>query len=150
MQQPRHVRGGEARGALGRGGDDDLVVALVRDQLEQRVAVGAAALDPAVDRDARARRRLLDGLEQRQGEFALARQRGVERQVQRDRRQVGGDERGVLGPGDAQRRVERGLRQRAADDREQDPGAAVRMPAVPAAGGQRDRAAARPPRPQRR
>ena len=45
--------------------------------------------------------------------LALARERRVERQVHRHAREVGRDERRVLGAGEPQRRVERGLRERA-------------------------------------
>ena len=48
-----------------------------------------------------------------------ARKRGVQRQAHRHAREVGGDERRALGAGDPQRGVERGLRQRLADEREQ-------------------------------
>ena len=84
----------------------------------------AAALDAAVDRDAGRARALLDGLQQRQRHLALAGQRRVEGQVQRYGREVGGNERGVLGAREPQRRLERRPRERGPDDREQDPGAA--------------------------
>ena len=85
VQEPRDVGGGEPGRALRRRRHDDLVVALVGDELEQRVAIRPAPLDAGVGRAAGGRRRLLDGLEQRQCELALARERRVERQVQRDR-----------------------------------------------------------------
>ena len=154
VQEPRDVGGGEAGRAVRRGGHDDLVVALVRDELEQRVAVRPAPLDAGVGRDARGRRGLLDGLEQRQRELALAGERRVERQMQRDRGEVARDERRVLRAGEAQRGVERGPRQRAPDDREEDPargrprrGRARRRAASAA---QRRRRPRRPPRPGRR
>src|SRR4029079_18223547 len=75
VQEPRDVGGGEPGRALRRGGDDDLVVALVRDELEQRVAIRPPPLDAGVGRDARGRGGLLDGLEQRQRELALAGER---------------------------------------------------------------------------
>ena len=128
VQQPRDVRGGEARGALGRGGDDDLVVALVRDQLAQRVAVGAAALDPASTATPARAARCSIGLEQRQRELALARQR-ARRAAGAAAPSRGRRATSVASSARASRSAasSAGSRQRAADEREQDPRAAVRM-----------------------
>jgi hypothetical protein len=76
--------------------------------LLQRVPVVAASLDPRVDRDAVGGRSLLDRLEKGYGHAALARQRRVERQLQRHTSEEHRDERGLLGAREAQRGLESG------------------------------------------
>ncbi len=87
----------------------------------QRVDGRPAALDPRVDRNARAQRGVLDRLEQRHRRRDLLLHRRVLRLLERHDDQVGGNERRVLGAGDPDPGGEHGRVERAAGERDEDP-----------------------------
>jgi hypothetical protein len=92
----------------------------VLDRLPKRVTLGAPALDARVDRHPERGRTLLDRLQQRHALRALARERRVQRHAHRHLREERRHERGPLGEREAQGGVERALRERVADEGEQD------------------------------
>ncbi len=93
---------------------------LLGEQAGEGVAVGAAALDPGVDRDAFGDGALFDRLQHRHRLLGLARDRAVERQALRHRGEVGGHQRRALGPRQAERRVDRAPRDLGAGEGQQD------------------------------
>ena len=121
----------------------------------QRVAVGAAALDPGVDRDALGAGALFDRLQHRHRLGRLVRDRALERQAASAPRQVGGHQGRVLGAGEAQRGVDRAARDLGAGEGQEDlvdgVGSLGAAPAQARAGDQEaaaeaERASARPTR----
>ena len=114
------------------GRDDPVEVLLVPEPL-QRVRRAPPLLDPRVDRHARPESRVLDGLEQRQRHRDLVAQRRVLRIAERDEQEVGGDEGRVLGASEPDRRIEDGLVERAAGERDEDPVVARARTAQPEA-----------------
>ncbi len=129
--------------AVGARRDHHPLEALVRDQLAQRVADAAAALDARVDRDPGAARALLDRLEQRQRRRTRG-QRRVERQVHRHEREVHRHQRRAVDAREAQRGVEPALGEPLAGEREHDSTHRVAA-AQSAAAAARARSRQRPP-----
>ena len=129
-------------GTEARGRRDDPLEPLDLPQPAERVRQRASLLDPRVDRDTGAQRRVLDRLEQRHGDCDLVPPRSLLRVLQRHDEQVGRDERRLLGAGDANRRIQHRRVERARERDEDAPLALVTRPwpagAVDEHGGGRD------------
>ena len=110
--------------SLSRRRDHDPVEVLLRDRLTERVTAVSSPHDPRVDRNPRLGGALLDGFEQRHRHRTLSRERALERQIERHAGEEHRYQRRALDLGQSQRGIERALRQRARDEREQDPPAA--------------------------
>jgi hypothetical protein len=139
-EQPAHVVGGQAALVVAAGGDDQAVVALLRDEAADRVAARAALDDPAVDRDTGPGQAALDGLQQVEGGGARVGRGAVEREPVGGRQEDGRDDDGVVGPPQARGGVDRGAGQAVAGEREQDPPGRGGVAGAPAARQPRDRA----------
>ena len=93
---------------LGWGGGDDAVEPLDIPESLECVRGRASFLDPGVDGDAGTEGGVLDRLEKRHGDGDLARERRLQRVLERDEQEIGGHEHGALCASDADRGVEHG------------------------------------------
>jgi hypothetical protein len=118
--QPGDIGRGELDPVARACGEDDAVESLLCERVKERVAVAAAMADARIDADAEVTRTPADA-GQRFRHLMTVTERSVQGQIQRDPLQTHGNERGVLGSGDPQGRVEGALWQGAIGERQQDP-----------------------------
>ena len=121
LQHPDEVVAGEARRRSAVAGTTTRSKLSRSSRRSQRVAVGAAALDPGVDRHPLGGRALLDRLQHRHRLLRLGGNRAFQRQLLGNGRQVGRHQGRALGPGEAQRRVDRAAGDLGAGEGQQDP-----------------------------